>query len=266
MSIIKKIEAITNTITLQANAVSSSESTDHTSRLLTSSINALVELRILEHDYRFKSKQEEISYYKEYKPVIYAFYFFYVKRMEWDAASLFKSKQDQGLYYNDQRYQLEQEYLADETLYNYFLSGASHLDELYFLNGGMQASYHGLPGNLYGYDMRKGKWLSLLQLTEFLNRLCDDESKKSTPHSLRWTASRTELNELLYALFVTGVFDNGQCSFKKITELFGALFQVDVKNFAQGITKIKMRKEASQTFFLDLLKDNLQKHFDKNLN
>ena len=79
----------------------------------------------------------------------------------------------------------------------------------------------------------------------------------ATNNHLLWTASKTDLIELIYALKVTGAVNGGDTQIKEITEVFGQLFNVDLGSYYKTYFDIKNRTK-DQTKFLSQLTLNLK--------
>jgi len=56
---------------------------------------------------------------------------------------------------------------------------------------------------------------------------------------LNWTASKTALTELIYALYSHGVFHNGNTDIKLIAKAFEDAFNIDLGNFYHTFMELK---------------------------
>ena len=56
------------------------------------------------------------------------------------------------------------------------------------------------------------------------DRLNNINVKRGSDNSLKWTASKTALTELIYALYSHGVFNNGNTDIKLIAKTFEEAF------------------------------------------
>lgn len=74
--------------------------------------------------------------------------------------------------------------------------------------------------------------------------------------TLRWTASKVALVELIYALFCSNSLNDGDAEIREITKAFENLFSVDLGDVYHAFSEIRDRK-IEPTKFLDLLKDSL---------
>ena len=75
------------------------------------------------------------------------------------------------------------------------------------------------------------------------------QTAESAGH-LQWTASKTALVELIYALQSGGVYNNGQMEIKEIAETFQHVFKVDLGNYYHVFNEIRLRKK-NRTSLLD---------------
>src|SRR5690606_2173016 len=55
--------------------------------------------------------------------------------------------------------------------------------------------------------------------------------KKNDSYSLNWTGSKTALTELIYALYLQGIFDNGNADIKNIAKTFESVFNINLGDF-----------------------------------
>ena len=82
------------------------------------------------------------------------------------------------------------------------------------------------------------------------------EVKPEILKDLPWTASKTDLIELVYALNASRAIGNGTSGIKNMIEVFSEIFDIDLGNHCKTFTQIKDRQK-DPTKFLDKLKINL---------
>jgi hypothetical protein len=70
---------------------------------------------------------------------------------------------------------------------------------------------------------------------------------------LYWTGTTAELVEITYPLHWLKRFNNGQITLKKLFQILGKVFNINIKDYARTFMDIKNRKEDKNTPFLDLL-------------
>lgn len=77
-----------------------------------------------------------------------------------------------------------------------------------------------------------------------------------------WTAPKTALIELIYALYSSGALNHGAVDINTITSSFEDFFNVKLDNVYKTYNEIKERK-SSKTKFLEELMLNLQHKISK---
>ncbi|CAM3459918.1 RteC domain-containing protein [Aequorivita lipolytica] len=78
--------------------------------------------------------------------------------------------------------------------------------------------------------------------------------QKKSP--LKWTGTKVDLVELVYALQASGMINNGQANLADLATAFETLFQKDMTDFYRVFLEIRNRK-SNQSKLLDLLKRSL---------
>lgn len=83
----------------------------------------------------------------------------------------------------------------------------------------------------------------------------------STPitSSLRWTGKVVDLVELLYALDTCNSINNGEIGVEELADVLSEIFSVKIKNCFSAYIDIKRRKDGSRTYFLDKLREKLNR-------
>ena len=90
------------------------------------------------------------------------------------------------------------------------------------------------------------------------------EVKPAILKDLSWTASKTDLIELIYALHISGALRNGQAELKKIVAVTELIFEIELGNVHKVFDQIRAR-EKDPTKFLDNLKYGLVKKINSRL-
>lgn len=239
------------------------EITSRVSQSLTVVRSCIDELRAFVHRYNFQRKAEEIEFFKCIKPVIVSQYYYYQKlfalKMNEPSGELPIIRQ----YYYNELNRLQEYVRAHQEFYAYCLSGATHLDELYFARRPAAfLSPDTDPRFSTGYDGILAMILANQLIREYaegvLKNLSTDSGKTS---SLTWTTKKAYLIELIYALHGVEAINNGKAEIKQIAGLFEDLFNVSLGNFYRHFTEIGIRK-TGRTNFIDQLKEKLEKRLD----
>ncbi len=77
--------------------------------------------------------------------------------------------------------------------------------------------------------------------------------------NFRWTGKTTDLVELLYALDTCNCINNGEIGVEELADVFSEIFGVEIKNCYNVYMNMKRRKDDSRTYFLDELREKLNK-------
>ncbi|MGH2645412.1 MAG: RteC domain-containing protein, partial [Chitinophagaceae bacterium] len=161
--------------------------------------------------------------------------------------------------------------------YNYYSSGSVYLDEELFTRGRydlmlIRDEYSLMIDPVFCtvHSYKVAKILAYELLQTYLHQTLEQlEHKKSqgaqkdvSKSFLKWTGSKTDLIELLYALQTTGVFNNSQADVKKIALFLESVFNVSLGNYYRVFQEIRIRKK-NRTSFLDRMRETLIHRMDE---
>ena len=76
---------------------------------------------------------------------------------------------------------------------------------------------------------------------------------------LCWTGKATDLVELLYALDTCDCINDGEIGVEELADVLSEIFGVEIKNCYNVYMNMKRRKDDSRTYFLDELREKLNK-------
>ena len=93
-----------------------------------------------------------------------------------------------------------------------------------------------------------------MRMQEFLSALPVKSAKK-----FRWTGKATNLVELLYALDTCNCINNGEIGVEELADALSEIFGVEINNCYNVYMNMKRRKDDSRTYFLDELREKLNK-------
>lgn len=239
-------------------------------------LKSINELKKLTAKNNFKSKSEEIMFFKEIKP-LFASKFIYFNRVY----KIEMKKPNGGnrilkKYYNNELLKLKAFFDNELEFYQYFRSGSTYLDYKYFLRGEFDIKL-ALDSYYFESDMSfatshdfKVATILANDLIELYieNQLIMLENKENTEKSQRkpnvkmtWTGSKVALVELMYALHTEGVFNNGAADLKEIAEYFEHIFDIDLGQYRRAFLEIRARK-SDKTKFLTTLNEGLLKRME----
>ena len=224
----------------------------------------------------FKSKSEEIQFFKEIKPQ------FTSKLIYFNRVYKIEMKKPNGgnkilkKYYNNELLKLKAFFDNELEFYQYFRSGSTYLDYKYFLRGEFDIKL-ALDSYYFESDMSFAtshdfKVATILandlielylenQLLMLENNENSEKSQRKPNVKLTWTGSKVALVELMYALHTEGVFNNGAADLKEIAEYFEHVFEIDLGQYRRAFLEIRARK-SDKTKFLTTLNEGLFKRME----
>lgn len=232
-------------------------------------IKCLSELKefVLNND--FKSIQEEINFFKYQKPIIVS------KLIYYNTVYKIETKRPYGYnrfkkYFSKELKKLKRFFNSNIEFYKYYRSNNSFLDEKYFLRGKhdirlwLDTFYFEADHRFStSHDYKVAKIIANDLIQVYLeDRLNNINVKRGSDNSLKWTASKTALTELIYALYSHGVFNNGNTDIKLIAKTFEEAFNIELGDFYHTFMELKARK-INRTKFLDSLCEALIKKWTK---
>ena len=223
----------------------------------------------------FDSSEEEILFFKRIKPRFHSQLIYYYKVLQillrWPPAG----RESVTLFLHYQLDKLSHFFNKHLSLYEYYRSGATYLDALFFTRGRTEVltelDAFGAdidPQFSTGYDFviakMKGYELVRQYLESELQKLQQPVLGPSSPEltgTVTWTASKAALIELLYALQSTGVMNNGKAALNDVAVFLEAVFNIKLGNYYRVFQEIRIRKK-SRTQFLDEMKERLLQRMD----
>ena len=237
----------------------------------------LKKIRSIIVDYEFKTKSEEIHFFKCTKPKIYSKLIYYVKLFNIEGKRPRGSNKSQVKYLNNYIEKLQTYFNDNLDFYHYYRREATVFDEQYFLRGKADIrlfpdSFHFFVDEQFAtsHDSTVATILAYDLLIVHLKREIDKLENNGNYASLRllqsktkitWTAHKIYLIELIYALHSTDVINNGTVDIKDIAYFVEKTFKVDLGDYYRAFLEIRMRKNG-RTKFLDILKKQLTKRMD----
>jgi hypothetical protein len=238
--------------------------------------DAMNELRTLSCTHAFASTNEEIHFFKTVKPRIYSKLIYYLKVFSLETRRPNGSRKDEEQFLFKEMQKLNHFFENNISFYQYYRTGASYLDEQYFLRGAqdlylsLDPQYFNADPNFSSpQDYRLSKLLANEQMRVYIDNalLKVNQHDAAAVHAsltplLNWTGSKTALIELLYALQSSGVFNNGAADVKQIAICLQETFNVELGNYYRTFQEIRIRK-GSRTNFLEQLKERLVQRMDE---
>ncbi len=239
----------------------------------------LEELKSFIVKYDFKTEEEEILFFKKIKPKIISKLIYYISVYKIEINRPKGSCSTVETYLLTELDRLKHYFERNIEIYHYYRTGCTHFDKIYFLRN----RDSDIPVNIAcfyferdvrfstGYDYKIAKIMAndLLELyiKSQLVKLKENTETKQEVHSVHktcetWTASKTDLAELIYALDTAKCINHGNINLKALTTYLEDIFNVSIGDIYRIYLEIRDRK-GSRTQFLDRLKDKLTERMDK---
>ena len=221
----------------------------------------------------FGSTQEEIHFFKNTKPRIFAKLIYCTKKFG------IANKRHRGCIQSQKNYLnkeivLLQEYINDNSEFQMYLRrGGTELDKYYFIRNPENIRVH--QSNLYcitdeefstSHDTIVATLIAFEDLIQYLqieiskiedkNLIESVAPEKLLNSKLNWTGSKTNLIELIYALQSSGSINGGAADIKGIALMLERVFNIDLGNYYHTFIEIRSRK-SNPTKFIDNLKESL---------
>jgi len=226
----------------------------------------------------FNTDVEEIAFFKIMKPQFVSLLLYYTALLKMHLAlpeGSIKTKRKSVLKGIER---CKKHYLKNKSFYEYFNADATFLDHAYFL----RAKQHLLlaledfhpdadPRFCTTHDYKVSKMLANTMLRNYFEKKLkelDDIQNSQLPlntikeSAVHWTASKTDLTELIYALHEAGCINNGKTDIKKLATFFESSFNVELGDYYRTYLDIRYRK-TGRTKFLDNLKNKLSYRMDQ---
>ncbi|PZX57610.1 RteC protein [Algoriphagus ratkowskyi] len=232
----------------------------------------LIKLKVSMSGYQFKNLEEEVLFFKEYKPMFLKELIFYSELTYLESKKPIGKKEQVKNYYHHMMDQMQDFFARNHQLYIYHQLDRSDQDELLFLKDSKPVSL--IPDYTTDFDpefstinsSNLAKIMAYEDLTEYIKkRLVNLDMGFNTSGADKsrheWTDSKSALIELAYALHSRGAVNHGKSDVKMIISIMESLFNVKVGNFYRTFQSMRDRKKG-RTIFLDSLKDSLVKRMD----
>lgn len=234
---------------------------------------SLNELKKYVQNRSFKSKDEEIKFFKEIKPQVFSKLIYYQKLFNIESKRPRSSNKTQIKYFNKYIDRLQNYFNDHLEFYHYYRRGATFLDEHYFIRGKIDirlfpdtfsvfvdnkfsTSHDSTIATILAYDMLIVYLKTEIDKLENSNGMETIINPFQNQSKLFWTANKTDLIELIYALQSSGAINSGTADIKEMATACERLFNIDLGDYYRTYLEIRSRK-TNQTKFLDKMKDSL---------
>lgn len=225
---------------------------------------AIQELRDFVLAHEFIDIEEEITFFKDIKPLFTSKYYFYNKLISLKINEPYEPREPLKEYYAEQLKLLQEAVKENYEFHFYYLSGVTYHDNVYFIRGKDNlASIEYDVEFSTGYDLLVAKIQANQLFKEHLLKTMRDMDNNFSRNcqSLNWTGTKASLIELIYSLHGVDAINNGNVDIKQIATLFEGLFNIKLGNWYRHFQEIRLRKNG-RTNFIDQMKRNLEERLD----
>lgn len=235
----------------------------------------LQKIRLNIREVKFDNPSDEIYFFKQIKPSIYADFIFYTNQLRYLLSKPNTTNQILKSYIKNELKKVESKKRKNIEFYRYINQKKEFLDNCYFLRENKQleifdidlsasldnefyTSHDTLAAEVIAYELLTNFYKKEIKIISNIeNGIFNTKHDSNLKSNLNWTSSKTDLIELIYALKVSGAINGGAVNIKELIETASKLFNIDISNFYKTYSEIKNRGKE-RTKFLNTLVNNLR--------
>lgn len=237
---------------------------------------ALDRMRELVIKQGFPDQESEIYFFKKIKPAVYSRLLFY--RAVFDLESKCQ-KADLSVirrYLQKRLYKINEYMEERQVKVQYFKCGFKHLDEKYFVRGTteipleLRSSHHLLDEEFFTWhDHTFSTIMANEMLIDYIQKEMEKldhpekNDQKLYKSTLKWTAHKIDLGEIIYALLYSGAVNNGNTTIIELAEAFEQIFNIDIKEDIYSYRQDIQKRKIERAKFLDHLIAILRRTIDE---
>lgn len=242
----------------------------------------LKHLRGIVRDNDFKTIENEIHFFKYQKPFVYSRLKYYAKLYNFLLERPAGSIKSQRIFIDQEIEKLQKNYRRNLDFVKYFREGDTTLDHYYFVRGNDNLSLVSDTSHFYtddefstSHDNAMAKIMAYDLLVNYYNQELVSLGlataiKSNVLHpcsdlKLEWTATKTDLIELIYALQASGAIKDGRAGIKDMATACEQMFNIDLGHYYRTYVEIRERKMDRARFIL-YLKQSLDKRMTEDDN
>jgi hypothetical protein len=223
------------------------------------------------------NQQEEVRFFKYIKPRFFSQIIYHLKVYNLESRRPVGSYEMIKVYLSEELSNIHSFYQQHLELYQYYRTGKSYLDEFYFVRGKQKLNlildsyfFDTDPEFTTSHDYKISRIMANERLLEYINESLERLENGEVPpaakpveisQALTWSAGKTNLIELAYALQTAGCYNNGNADLKLIIDQFEKTYSIQLGNAYRTYLELRSRKK-SRTQFLDQLREKLTERMD----
>lgn len=225
---------------------------------------------VITHD--FDCWESEIVFFKNLKPLFIAQYIYFSKIVSLLSSLPASGSKHKKKVYENEFHRLQDFFLENRDFISYYRRKATYLDSKYFLRFTYDLDVQLAP-DFHSYDERFSTSHDHLVATILahddyeiflkaqLSLLKENEPTPEIAEIIHWTASKTALTEMIFALHQTKCLNGGTLDLAETVRWFEHHLHIDLGNYHKTLGEIRARKEP-QTKFLQLLSHHLNTYLE----
>jgi hypothetical protein len=224
----------------------------------------LSDLKEFVRRYTFSSVEEEISFFKEIKPVFISQLVYHKVLFKIQSRLNYAGGSDVNVIYEMYLKKFDRYLRKHEQFFQYCMAGSTRYDRLYFTRKGAVLQNFNRDENFTTkFDHKFGKFLGYQLVGDYIQSVPRRNEDRGLPTApvLAWTESKASLIELAYALYASRALDEGKVSIKQIIAVMEQLTGLDLTNYRRIFADIRIRK-TGPTGFLDVLLRQYRQYID----
>jgi hypothetical protein len=222
-------------------------------------------------NYSFDNSAEEIHFFKVVKPLFYSKYIYFINVYNFLMQFPAGGEEAVRTYINFHLADLQRFFDNNKAFYQYYRSGSSQMDDVYFTRGGFDVQmeledFEEDEQYSTSHDYKLSKIIANEKFQDYLKleyaKIGNEQLVPLSSGSIfpfahpNWTASPTDAIELIYSLKASGSVNNGNIDVSELVGIFEFVFQMEIKESYHKIIDIGRRKKMIP-IFLNRLTDGL---------
>jgi hypothetical protein len=224
----------------------------------------------------FETVPAEIDFFKNTKPLPMSYLIYYTEVRSCELRKPKAGTSCQIDFFEKEMRKINKFFSRNRDFVNYMEQGNAYIDHQFFTrNPGNSfpftpmTDYYQYPEFSSSHDMLWAKIKAMYRFIHYIREAMQNLNAGNTTlfeekkHKvLLWTAPKTALTELIYALHSNGALNHGAADINTIAASFEDFFNIKIDNIYKTYSEIKDRK-SSKTKFLEELMLNLQHKIHK---
>lgn len=215
----------------------------------------------------FENVPEEIDFFRNIKtcPMSYLIYFTEIRSCELRKPKV--GENHQLRFFELEFEKINEFFQKNNDFVQYMEQGHTYIDHQLFTRNHRinfpftpMTNYYQFPEFSTSHDMLWSKVKAMYLLIHYIResmKECSAEDKKIFPEKkhkvMVWTGGKTDLVELIYALYASGDLNYGGADISTITSAFEDFFSIRLNHVYKTFNEIKARKEIRTKYLQELV-------------